>query len=410
MIQIEIKDNKKVEFALEELKKTVHDNVFHHSLCSNILLFNVDIKGIKKIRERLNLLLVSISRFQKYTSHSIEDFKRAILEEIEARKGIKPEVFRFIFYLNIERSSIEKKRFFALRGSKLFSRTHSFIDRNFNLEKFIAESRLYVNVKIPPSPAMFQPFECIVSGRNDGEAFWKAFDIFELFRAILNFSNNFGVISVHFGSRHAYLNSFLPSPFCLVYNSKREYLHFRYDLIEYKYKTFNRTGAFFKPEVFRLLLKVFRDEIKEESIEVIILEALFHYVKALDSLEWETDFLKLWRILEVITFYSEESTIKLTGNRIKLLFHQTPKWNYVIDFLCSLRNELVHKGNFPEEGSDQVSALKFIVENAISILISMRKDFKDKAALRLFYENDSSGTGDLRKKISVIKKILAYRK
>ena len=410
MIEIEIKDNKKVEFALEELKKTIHDDVFQLSLCQNILLFSIDIKGIKKIEDKLNLLLASVSRFQKYTLHSIEEFKKAILEEIEARKGSQPEIFHIIFYLNIERSSIEKKRFFTLRGNKLFSRTYSFINRNFNFKKFTAEARpYYLEPQIPFRTSQFQPFECIVSGRNAGEAFWKAFDIFELFRAILNFSNNFCVISFQMGGR-THLNAFLPSPFCLVYNSKKEYLHFRYELSRYKYKTFNRPSSHFRPNVFELLLRIFRNEYKDESMEGIISESLYHYGKALDSLDWETNFLKLWRILELITFYSEESTIKLTGSRVKLLFNQTLKWDYAIDSLCSLRNQLVHKGNFPEEGLGQLCILKFIAENVIWTLVFMRKDFKDRASLDIFYKYGFSPTGDLRKKISVINKILTFRK
>jgi hypothetical protein len=410
MPELIVKDKAKTIFALNTLKKSVI-RVFEHDLYHNILLFAVDIKGVERIDTKKSILLSAISRFSGYKDHSLASFKKAVNKEINERRKAKKKTFSIIFLLNIDKRYIIRKRIFKINGRVLRHRSHRYILRNYNLSKFVKEAKLHsknIGIKIPFNPNMFQHIECKVTARTATEAFWKAYEDFELLRAIINFSNNFGILTKQFGTRN-HLNSFLPSPFYLVFSENNRYEHFRYELVNYKYKV-PKLSLHYKEKVFNKLISVCEKEVSANSLRNLVLESLTKYGQALDSLEWESNFLKLWRVLELITFYSEESSIKSTGNRIKLLFGQSPFWNYNIDSICELRNSLVHKGIFPEEGLDHLVILKYIVEQAIWQLFILCKYFKEQSELRLFYEHNSSGSGNLQKEIRVIRKILRFRK
>jgi hypothetical protein len=155
---------------------------------------------------------------------------------------------------------------------------------------------------------------------------------------------------------------------------------------------------------------LFKTDPIENSLQKLISEALLKYGQSLDSLDWEDNFLKLWRVLELITFYPELNSIEKSANRIKIIYSRSPLWKYNIDSICDLRNMLVHKGIYPGEGVEQLSILKVIVENWIWQLVIFCRHFKNVGDLRIFYELDSVTTENLKKKIKVIEKILEFRK
>lgn len=268
MKKVNFKDEKKIEFALRELTRGVQKMLFDDDICRNILISAVDIKGVKFVDQKKSILLSAVSRFSKYKKKTLVNFKKAINSEVNFRNKSKKKNFSVILFLNIDRRMISsKKRYFTILGRKLFVRNFRYINRNFNRDKARREALSNsgaLSTKVPLDRFMFQPIEIKVPARSNLEAFWDSYEKFEVFRGILNFSNNFCCISHQYGWR-GHLNSFLPLPIYEVYESGGEFSSIGYEIGKYNYKKL-KFGRSFKPMIFNELLKAFKVELKDESL------------------------------------------------------------------------------------------------------------------------------------------------
>ncbi|MBI4833706.1 MAG: hypothetical protein HY811_02645 [Planctomycetes bacterium] len=416
MILIDEKSRDRVEFALDELIKLTkissqgsieHTDNFKYLQCLYILSHAIKIDVIKEYDFKENLIRTSFNIFRKDNNLSFNRFKEVIKQQINQSLNASKKSFHVLFQLNIKPDMFNRKKLYSICGDKIHCHTWRYINSNFAFDKFTKDAEYRISTFRSISLDDFAWFEVIGEGKHIGECFSSAYKKFELFRAILNFSNNAYVIHNQSGDR-SYLNSFLPSPFYVIFNPDKSYNQFRYELTEFKYKTVNLM-IHFKPTVFKKLLALFLIKPSEDSLKWLILEAVSKYGTSLDSLEWDTNFLKLWQVLELITFQSEKTSIKNVGDKIKLIFGQQKIWNYTIDIMCELRNSLVHKGNFPGEGLGKLNILKFLVENCIFHLIQLSHHFKSESDLEMFHQLLSQPSGNLKKQINIANKIIKFR-
>ncbi len=409
------KDKERVEFALKELTKIVSpDGVVNgmdflkRDQCKSILDFSIRINGLEGSGKKEEIIENAFLKIRRENKYSAESFANALKHEINLILDKNIEKFHILFLLNIDTSVFKNKRHFAICNNKLYCRTQKYILKNFDLNQFNTEANYLIDALPSSSLSLFEFFEYISEGGDGEEAFRNAYQDFELFRAILNFSDNFGVCKYSY-NEEIHINSFLPSYFYLIFDSKYNYQDYRYTREKFTYKKL-KLSPHFKPTLFKKLINMFLAKPSDNSLKRLILEAIIGYSQALDSLELESNFLRLWQILELITFSSEESSIKNATNKVKLLFNQKPLWNYTLDWICQQRNELVHKGNFPEEGLKNLNILKYIVDQCLYQLIIFNKYFSDKSDLQLFYELESEPYGSLKKRVKVINKIIKFRK
>ena len=410
MKTIKIIDEEKVRFALETLKKSTYSNIVDYEFRKNILLFSVDICSaeIKSFEDKVYVLNNALDKFKNKKIFSIASFEKCISEAINDKKKSTLRTFSVLFFLNADKSLVERKRHFNILGNKIYPRTWKYIEKNFEINKFEMELKKHntLNVKFPGKLNNFLIFEIKSNAIRPDEAFQKAYEVFEVFRGIINFSNNCLTFSKSFGpvNNRSPINSFLPSPFCPFFDSARRYINFKYTLEKHYYNNAKRTKLK-SLNIFQDLLSYFKSPSSEKSINKLLEEVIINYGQSLDSLDWESDFLKLWRILELITFYSENTTIKQTVNKLKLLFGQANHFvNYSLDIVSYIRNLFVHKGFFPEEGFGQIQILKLIVEEALLRLFYHAKNFKSQLDLQIFYKHYSNGIGPLNKYIQELER------
>ncbi len=413
--------NKKhqIQKILDELIKVYspkmeYDEYFNYRIYLNILfgILHNTIKG-KTLEQKKSLLEKAFERFYRYKKHTWAFFDKALKIEWKKRQKIKfkPYYVLFLLYINNRIPSFLKNRnYFIICGNRFYLKSLTYIRKNYNFKAI--ESKLYdIKTYFYPNHFNLSQFifvESKIFAPDPYAALHEIFVYYELFRAILNFSNNFCVLTEQWETRSS-VNSFLPSPLYFIFDArKRKLLHYAYEVGWYKYDRLNIRH--FRNKLFKLLIELFENKPHPHTVTHLIMNALIKYGRSLDSLDWESNFLKLWQTLELITLASQDEPIKTTKIRLKKLFPSTLKWEGAIDFISTLRNKLVHEGVFPQEEMFPLTLLKYIVENAIyQLLILKKKNILTFQDLINFYKYVNLSKEELSQKKKIIDFIVAFK-
>jgi hypothetical protein len=411
-----IKNEKAIRYALAEVKKSIHNDPMHLTLCESIVCSTINIKGLHEYDKKRSIILEAVSKID-IGQYTLDDFRSAIKQTIAERVERGKKSFKIIFFLHINKKQSKKlqplfqKKWVNLCGQKLYFRDSSYLTNKINSKKFFnkcAEYEDHLSIKLDSSFNAFQPVEICVKSYSSREASYIAHKIFNLLRAFLNYCDNCFLFNQQFGVQKP-LNSFLPSPLIGTFDGEGEFLTFDYQAEVYKY-TVTGINRRFQDKMFFQLLSDFKTEPIEESLKELISDVFVRYGAALDHNNRANSFFELWQILESVSFYNQSSTIKDTSKRIKFILNNQEKWNHCMDAICDFRNQFVHKGRFPDEGLDQVGLIKYVVENVINFLLSMKQTFKSSHELEIYFQHGSLNSTDLRRRKKVISKILSLRK
>jgi hypothetical protein len=215
-------------------------------------------------------------------------------------------------------------------------------------------------------PSWYSPTSVLVSARNHHEAAAKALDRLDLIRAIWNYWNN--------RSRHLRISSGRQNPVNAFILGPIHTLHMP--------DGSPATDAWWYEPSYRAPVDVWRDthhlpkmlafagktrtQLRRLPYRDTIISALLRYSRALDSNDWNTAFLQLWSILELLTGTTANESHKTTVKRTAFAFKDFDFAYQSLLHLRSYRNAAIHSA---EEGAN-IEPMMYQAKNAVEGLLN----------------------------------------
>lgn len=241
-------------------------------------------------------------------------------------------------------------------------------------KEFLKWGRYHIHGKLPE---LYTPVRIMTSGRSDVEAGDKALKSINLLRALWNLSLNI--------SKGLRISSGKRKPVNKITLGPLHSLHYRDGK--------NVGGPFwFNPLYISPVEvtqpsnnwnKVLKDEallrrrVSKSPFKEIIENSLLRYNDALDEIDFQVAFLKLWSLMEFLTFTTNEP-YKVTIKRTAFIFNNPEIHKEILNHLRESRNKIVHhnKGDNNEELLEYQT--KYYVEKLLLFYIFQGNKFKTK--------------------------------
>lgn len=317
-------------------------------------------------------------------------------------------IYHFVATSNLDIDTLSQKTF-EVKKTKI--RLMNFADANkeFGVSRLFKEWQLFSQDEI----FEFMKYSYVsidIEASTAEVAVEKAYEVFELFRGLLNFANHYSVshYTYYGGIPHPKtLSTMEPPRVQMIFNENKEHLFDRFTIgfFDYSEKRFSSHRM-----KFLLYLIEQINSFEDCPLAERCLSAFRKYNTGIDGNVAGTSFLEFWKILELIALSdTEERGMPETkvANRIALLF-KTDFYRDLLYALCEKRNFIAHMGSLPEFDQDEINLIRMYCEVAIIFLLNHVNIFKDENTLTCFYENLPKNNTDLErieKAIHEIRKI-----
>jgi hypothetical protein len=308
-----------------------------------------------------------------------------LLEEIKRleKEYLKKPLQKYFLW-----SSISTSRFTVLKKITINTCTITFhpninkiVSKEFEKIKGQATNSVYGEL-----PRDYIHFKVNVSAKSYTEAADKAIDAIDLVRGIWNlFYNRRQSFRMSSGFRKP-VNKFVLGPLHTLHlpNGKLATESWWYQTnyrgplsihntnkdINYLYK--------FQNNVRRLL--------KKSKYKDVLEEAILRYGRALDLADWESAFLKLWGVLELLTNTGENESHKVTIKRASFIFHDREYTRQVLNHLRDYRNRAVHTDTSSDDIETFIYQLKRYVEVLLEFHLLNKFGFKNITEVSQFLD------------------------
>lgn len=343
----------------------------YFSVLSTSIVFSKEIL-ISSAKSILNKSIFSMAKEDNLSLKSL-------IAEISKRENayIKNEPNKYFLLSDISLKYYRPLKMIKIKDS--FITFRRYLPKNVykEREKFLRWASHHVHGKIPSSYIFVQVYS---EGRSPDEAGVNALDALNLLRSIWNLFFNYSIeMRTSSGKRQA-VNSIVIGPLQSLHHSTNKVVLdlFWYDP-EYKEpiecKDIEKNWT-----ELRTFEKGVRSKLKSSSntdFGALIENALLRYVHALDERNFESCFLKLWSLLELLTDTQLE-TYKVTIRRAAALFSDYDFHLEVLQHLRDWRNRTVHSGEHNNDIETLIFQLKRYVERLLIFYIFNSHRFKDK--------------------------------
>ncbi len=223
------------------------------------------------------------------------------------------------------------------------------------------------------------------TGRSISEAGWRALDNFDFCRAIWNLGLNLGH-SWRISTGPTYpVNDIVCGPIQTLFHEDGTLIEDQW-WYERGYR-----GPIRVKDVTRIWNDIRRYErkvlakLRASPHKDFLAQALRRYVRALDGSDYESVFLKLWSLLEHLT-YSTHDNYDVTIRRAAFLWQDYSFHREVLNHLRDSRNTAVHLDSFANDGEALIYQLKRYVEALLDFLIFKGVNFKTMEQLKHFLD------------------------
>jgi len=146
---------------------------------------------------------------------------------------------------------------------------------------------------------------------------------------------------------------------------------------------------------------------KNNKLKHFAEEALCEYSEALDYIDWDKSFIKLWSILEYLTDTKHNDRYSETINRASFLFTDREYAKLVLIHLKDYRNQSIHARRSRNDGEALIYQLKKYVERLIFFYIVNKYKLKDRNEVAQFL-NQPDDIQLLKKRIKLTKNAIDY--
>jgi|WetSurMetagenome_2_1015567.scaffolds.fasta_scaffold30586_2 hypothetical protein len=208
----------------------------------------------------------------------------------------------------------------------------------------------------------FTPLLIEAYGRTQREAFEVALRHFDLLRALLTLIERYQTREHQFGFQYSPLAICPVPPVYGVFSATGsfELAYYPRGLIQNEVtEVATDVGA-------RVESVLARIHALDDSLKVVLVDALLRFGEAMDVNDWEIAFLKLWQSLERLVHTDRQTGSDEIARRVTLLTGVQSPQSDLVKVLADKRNALVHRGQFSDEGLRQVNFIKGLVEQMVS--------------------------------------------
>ena len=165
------------------------------------------------------------------------------------------------------------------------------------------------------------------------------------------------------------------------------------------------------PKIYTFENKVRKLLAKSKYSEEII-PAILRYTRALDLINWEDAFLRLWSVLEHLTATSPKDTYKKTIHRAAFIFGGNEWFRQVLNHLRDYRNRAVHAGSENHEIETYMYQLKRFVEALLEFHLFNKFNFKNLKDVSTFLDQPFDRIVLHKKRVALLnaEKYLGYKR
>ncbi|MBN2500269.1 MAG: hypothetical protein JXB38_05835 [Anaerolineales bacterium] len=338
-----------------------------------ILSKNINMKDISSLHTKEILIYrAGFNRIKKYKKQNIHTFRQALSAEV--RRYLKRPIAEYwiLFPLHISYGQLDKIRSISIFNQKLYIRSWNYVKKHFELDKLLEDSKYHIRETNNSLETHFTPILIKSTGLDTDNVLEKADKAFELFRWLLNFLAQSGYMRISYGDYEKPLAKILPCPIYGFFLPDGQYDTYYYNTT--KYTNYRKNTINYELVVNAKIIfdKLITNGNNNNTVDLLI-EAIEKYGNALDTHSRMLTFLKLWQVLEILALQTTKNiNMKIVKSRIKILLNQDQLAKDLLDTLYETRNDLVHKGLFPddegsEQGSKEIGLLKMVVEKSVVV-------------------------------------------
>jgi hypothetical protein len=202
-----------------------------------------------------------------------------------------------------------------------------------------------------------------VSGKSAHDAVERILDAIDLLRGIWNLHTN-KIMVLSFDGHRKPVNQILLGALHTIHdkNGKKIGNTFWYDPEHFK----DHAKVDFSKNSYKTLefTKNVRKALNKNSYKQDVGEAIVRYVRALDSHDYNSVFIKLWSVLEFLTYTLKDSYDK-TIKRVSFQYQDREYTRQILEHLRQYRNKSVHLGAGENDIEAHVYQLKSFVERLL---------------------------------------------
>ena len=147
---------------------------------------------------------------------------------------------------------------------------------------------------------------------------------------------------------------------------------------------------------------------KKSKYEAKIKEGISRYCNALDSLDAQVSFQKLWSVAEFLTDSSMQNN-EIAIKRIASLYKEKDYTAAVLNHIRVTRNRCIHAGFNPENMYSIMNRLRAIIEDLIIFIIRNITIFKKYDDIIYFFEAAHLPVNEIERRLYITKKVLAIK-
>lgn len=365
----------------------------------------VSIEPQLTLDERHRLIQDAVCAIHRAGEIDAEAFRRSLVEQIEQYVDRSPIAYRVVIPLNVADAGLSE---IDLLGVRLRGSTWPSVDGAVQVDQWFFEARTNRASDLERVKVNSTPFVAEIAARDPHEAFRRVNDVFHLFRSaynLLDIENSFVAIM-----GHRNLGTLLPPPLYGVFNDagvcEATYtspLGRRFDAVR------------LTPERAAEACSMLREATAPDASETrtMLVDLLRLYGHAVDTADRSDAFLNFWRTLEFATFGGRDRRYDMAdvAKRATALLDNDEVDRAFLTALSRIRNDLVHRGHFADEGLKEIELLRKMVEACIDSLRKFAAEFPTWEELEQFYEyapasSQPTGVRQLGTKQRVIELIL----
>ncbi len=327
-----------------------------------------------------------------------QSFLKAITREIEEQLASKEQIFNFLTSVSMERP--KANQCLQINGAKLhilFGNYPARYNSRYDLLKKYGNN-------IATNPESYCKVIIEVKAKSPSSAVNRAFKSLDLQRAFWCLMGN-SRLKITFGK---------PSlePINVVRVGREHTLHFSngepaFDGIWFE-PEFAEASPFRieKPRISTLKSRLAIKQISESAFGEQLTSSLIKYVRALDHIDANTAFLRLWGAIEGLTSPGQADYDKVV-RRCAFLFKDSDFHRQILEHLREFRNENIHKGEYSENARIHCFQLQYYYVNLIWFHIHNAKFFKSLNEANTFLDS-STDRNFLKRKIQLARKALHF--
>jgi len=224
-----------------------------------------------------------------------------------------------------------------------------------------------------------------VRAKSLNKAVENALDSLNFFRGILNFIINFGVQTFSFGGANQKpINRILLGPTHTLHKPNGEIAVKDGYWFEREYREpiqlYYETSVVNSIPKFESIIKnvsKIQKILKKSKMREELQNAILLYNNALDSYDYESSYIKLWAVLELLTATGQDDNHKVTIRRAAHIFRNPEREKTSLELLRNFRNNLVHRGYITGKLEIFLYNLKLYVEMLLRFLIFNQSRFEN---------------------------------